>query len=156
VIVAIGRRATLLGLASAGLVGPAGATSGTMHVLKTATCSCCAVWIKHVRLAGFAVTAKDVSAAELTKFKLDGGIRPQLAACHTGQVAGYLIEGHVPAPDIQRLLRQRPDAIGLAVPGMPIGSPGMESGSTVEAYDVLLVKFDGSTEVFARYAARTG
>lgn len=88
---------------------------------------------------------------QLMKMKLDAGIPAGLTACHTAKVDGYLIEGHVPEQDISRLLAARPEGLGLIVAGMPIGSPGMESGDKREAYDVLLLKKDGSTEVFSRY-----
>ena len=87
----------------------------------------------------------------LAALKRQAGISDKLASCHTAKIDGYVIEGHVPAPDIKRLVAERPDAIGLTVPGMPIGSPGMEQGAEIEPYDVLLVKKDGTTEVFARH-----
>lgn len=90
----------------------------------------------------------------LMKFKLDHGISAKHASCHTGRIGGYTIEGHVPVREINRLLKERPDAVGLSVPGMPIGSPGMEVGTEREAYTVLLIKRDGSSEVFATYAAK--
>ena len=123
----------------------------TMSVLKTSGCVCCVGWVKRMKEAGFVVEARNVSMGELMKYKLDRGLKPELASCHTGTIAGYLIEGHVPAREITRLLADRPGAIGLAVPGMPLGSPGMESGSELEPYEVLLVRKDSSTEVFARY-----
>ena len=88
------------------------------------------------------------------RFKVDNGIDAKLASCHTAKVGGYTIEGHVPAQEIRRLLRERPDAIGLSVPGMPLGSPGMDSGDDRESFDVLLVRRDGSTEVFASYPGK--
>ncbi|MBC8013706.1 MAG: CopG family transcriptional regulator [Methyloceanibacter sp.] len=87
----------------------------------------------------------------LDRIKRQSGIGEELAACHTAKIGGYVIEGHVPAPDIKRLIAERPDALGLSVPGMPIGSPGMEQGAETEPYDVLLIKKDGTTEVFARH-----
>lgn len=89
----------------------------------------------------------------LGRYKLDNGIPHEMASCHTGRIAGYMIEGHVPPADIRRLLRERPDAIGLAVPGMPFGSPGMGSEAEREGYEVLLIRSDGSTEVFSSYGA---
>lgn len=90
----------------------------------------------------------------MLRFKARHGITSELASCHTARVDGYTIEGHVPARELSRLLHERPDAVGLAVPDMPIGSPGMERGDRVEPYDVLLIKGDGSTEVYASYAAQ--
>ena len=89
------------------------------------------------------------------KMKLDAGIPTALTACHTARVEGYLIEGHVPAREVDRLLDERPDALGLVVAGMPVGSPGMESGNKRDPYEVLLLKKDGRSEVFARYDAQT-
>ena len=126
----------------------------TMSVLKTSGCGCCRKWIKRMQAVGFIVNARDVSAADLTKAKLDLGLRSELASCHTAQLGGYVIEGHVPAREIQRLIKEKPQAIGVAVPGMPTGSPGMEFGSSVHAYDVLLVRPDGRTEIFAHYPGK--
>jgi len=89
----------------------------------------------------------------LMRYKSDNGIPQEMVSCHTGQVEGYMIEGHVPAADIRRLLAERPSAVGLAVPGMPYGSPGMGPESEREAYDVFLILHDGSTEVYTRYEA---
>jgi hypothetical protein len=121
--------------------------SAPVHVHKAAGCGCCNLWIDHLRANGFAVTADDRGNAAV---RAKVGIPSKLGSCHTAIVAGYAIEGHVPAADIKRLLAERPKAIGLAVPGMPIGSPGMEMGDRRDAYDVLLVRHDGSTAVFAK------
>lgn len=122
-----------------------------IQVLKTASCGCCGGWIKHLRSSGYQVTARDVPLTVLNQEKLAAGIQPDLASCHTARIGGYIIEGHVPAREIARLLHERPAALGLALPGMPLGSPGMDS-ETTEPYEVLLVRRDGSTEVFARYS----
>ncbi|RTL68693.1 MAG: DUF411 domain-containing protein [Hyphomicrobiales bacterium] len=127
--------------------------SSRLDVFTTSGCSCCFAWIKRMRAAGFTLTVKDVAMGELIRIKLVTGIPATLVACHTAKLGDYVIEGHVPVREIHRLLDERPDAIGLAVPGMPIGSPGMESGNKVEAYTVLLVKKDGSTEIYASYPA---
>ena len=108
---------------------------------------CCSRWIAHLEANGFKVNAHDL--ADLTQVKLEHGIRRELTACHTALVDGYVIEGHVPAEDIQRLLQERPDVVGLAVPGMPMGSPGME-GPTSEPYNVLTFDRNGNTTVFAK------
>lgn len=89
----------------------------------------------------------------LVRFKLDNGVPQRMVSCHTAQVDGYIIEGHVPAADIRRLLEERPDAVGLAVPKMPLGSPGMDFGSRREPYDVMLIGKDGSLEVYNSYPA---
>ena len=141
-------------IASTLLMGPVAAEPLTVDVRKTATCGCCKAWVDHLKGAGYKVKAKNVIMSQLMSFKAKHGIRPKHASCHTGRVAGYTIEGHVPAREIARLLKERPDAIGLSVPGMPIGSPGMEVGTQRDAYDVLLIKKDGTTEVFASYTAK--
>lgn len=113
----------------------------SMTVYKSETCGCCDDWIDHVRDAGIQVEAVDL--IHLNSKKQELGMPPQLASCHTAVIDGYLIEGHVPVSDIQRLLRERPAITGLAVPGMPHGSPGMETGR-VDAYQVL--SFDVKTQ----------
>lgn len=122
-----------------------------IQVLKTASCGCCGGWVRHLQSSGYQVTMRDVPLAVLNQQKLAAGIPPELASCHTARIAGYVVEGHVPAREIARLLQERPAALGLALPGMPLGSPGMEA-ETTEPYEVLLLRRDGSTEVFARYS----
>jgi hypothetical protein len=118
---------------------------------KNPACSCCGGWMEHMRNAGFdrlqSHAVMDISA---TRRAL--GMPEAYASCHTAKIGQYLLEGHVPAEDIKRLLREHPDAIGLAVPGMPMGSPGMEGGKT-ETYDTLLILKDGSARVFQRHPA---
>lgn len=135
-------------------IGPATADPRTIDVKKTATCGCCQAWVNHLKSAGFNVKTSNMAMGQLMRFKIRNGITEKHASCHTARLAGYTIEGHVPAREIRRLLEQRPDAVGLSVPGMPIGSPGMEVGNQREAYSVLLLKKDGTTEVFARYDAK--
>jgi hypothetical protein len=125
----------------------------TIEVFKTATCGCCHDWIAHLKDAGFAVTAQDLEYDALADLKQTAGVPEGLVSCHTGRIAGYVIEGHVPATDIRRLLVERPAAIGLSVPGMPFGSPGMGPEDQREAYDVILIGRDGATNVFASYPA---
>ena len=120
-------------------------------VRKTNGCGCCLAWMEHLEENGFAPTGQDMFAGLLVRFKLDNGVPQRMVSCHTALVDGYVIEGHVPASDIRRLLAERPDAVGLAVPEMPLGSPGMDQGRWREAYDVFLIRNDGSTEVFASY-----
>lgn len=120
----------------------------TVH--KSASCGCCKVWAQHLRNAGFAVAVQNTDSMSPVKERL--GVPARLASCHTAEVNGYFVEGHVPAEDIRRLLRDRPDAKGLAVPGMPAGSPGMEVPSGhVDSFDVLLVGRDGDASVFSRH-----
>ncbi|RID90199.1 DUF411 domain-containing protein [Gemmobacter lutimaris] len=125
----------------------------TIEVFKTATCGCCHDWIAHLQDAGFAVAAQDLEYVALAELKQTAGVPDALVSCHTGRIAGYVIEGHVPAADIRRLLVERPDAIGLSVPGMPFGSPGMGPEDQREAYDVILIGRDGAANVFASYPA---
>jgi hypothetical protein len=122
-----------------------------VEVWKSATCSCCGAWVKHLEANGFAVTVNATDPSMLAKIKRQAGIGDKLASCHTAKIAGYVTEGHVPAPDIKRLVAEHPDAVGLTVPGMPVGSPGMEQGGEFEPYDVLLLKRDGTTAVFAHH-----
>lgn len=117
-------------------------------VYKSPTCGCCSAWVEHLRASGFPVEAVDVPSTDAVHEAY--GIPPALRSCHTGVVEGYVVEGHVPAEDVKRLLAERPEAGGLAVPGMPVGSPGMEQGDVREPYEVLLVD-DGRTSVFARH-----
>lgn len=121
----------------------------TMKVSKTPSCTCCTAWIEHLRANGFSVTVADTS--DIRGVKARAGVPDALSSCHTGEIAGYVIEGHVPAHAIQRLLTEKPNAIGLAVPGMPMGAPGMEGGAPV-AYDVILFAHDHQ-QVFGRYTA---
>lgn len=100
---------------------------------------------------GFAVEARNAGQRALWELKKRWGITHELSACHTAFVGGYVVEGHVPASDVRRLLAERPDALGLAVPGMPIGSPGMERGNRRDAFDTLLIKRGGETEVFSSH-----
>ena len=122
-------------------------------VAKGTGCECCSAWVEHLRAAGFTVTEEELYGMLLINYKLDNGIPQRMTSCHTGKIEGYMIEGHVPAADIRRLLQDRPDAIGLAVPGMPYGSPGMGDESARDAYDVFLIARDGTTTVFTSYPA---
>ena len=134
---------------------PAGAATPAtdaplLAVHKSPTCGCCIVWMAHLRDAGLRTEAHDTDA--LAAFKREAGVPDDLQSCHTAIVEGYFIEGHVPAADIQRLLAERPDARGLAVPGMPLGSPGMEVPSgQVMPYTVFLVGRDGRRTEWSRY-----
>ena len=119
-----------------------------VEVWKSPTCGCCGAWIEHMQAAGFEVRVHDVGNAAA---RARAGLPGRLGSCHTAMVDGYVVEGHVPADDVRRLLAERPKALGLAVPGMPIGSPGMEQGSRRDPYEVLLVSADGSTSVWRAY-----
>ena len=151
------RRKLLIGTAALVAASPlralAQGAGPAIHVMKDPNCGCCSAWIEILENDGFAVTIEPSAGAVLMRYKLNSGIPQEMASCHTGRVDGYMIEGHVPIADIRRLLDERPDAVGLAVPGMPDGSPGMGPESEREAYDVFLMRRDGSTEVFTSYAA---
>lgn len=141
----------LTGVALAASAGLASAESIAIDVAKTATCGCCSAWIEHLEDNGFAVSATDVSHEQLNGIKAELDIQPQHASCHTAMVDGYFIEGHVHADEIKDLLAERPDGRGLTVPGMPIGSPGMEVGDQQDAYATYLVRSDNSAEVFEQH-----
>ncbi|CUH60843.1 DUF411 domain-containing protein [Thalassobacter stenotrophicus] len=134
-----------------GLATQAIAEATPIDVKKTNGCGCCLAWMEHLEENGFAPTGEDMFAGLLVRFKLDNGVPQRMESCHTGLIEGYVIEGHVPADDIRRLLSERPDAVGLAVQGMPLGSPGMDQSRWREAYDVFLIHNDGSTEIFSSY-----
>ena len=122
----------------------------SLAVYKTPTCACCDGWIAHMRQAGFVATVTLLD--DLRPLRLSSGLPDALASCHTGLIGGYLIEGHVPAADVVRLLAERPAAVGLAVPAMPLGSPGMETpGGRRDPFDTLLVLRSGGARVFARH-----
>ncbi|PJN96645.1 metal-binding protein [Amaricoccus sp. HAR-UPW-R2A-40] len=151
------RRTLLIGGAALVAASPlralAQGAGPAIHVMKDPNCGCCSAWIEILENDGFSVTTEASAGTLLMRYKLDNGIPQEMASCHTGRIEGYMIEGHVPAADIWRLLEERPDAVGLAVPGMPYGSPGMGPESEREAFDVFLIRGDGSTEVFTSYAS---
>lgn len=146
------KRAWIVALLLVGLsacANPAQPGSSVITVYKSPTCQCCNKWAQHLKDNGFAV--KEHNESDMDAIKSRFGVSRQLAACHTAVVEGYVVEGHVPAEDIKRLLSEKPAAKGLAVPGMPIGSPGMEMGDRRDAYVTLLVQADGRTTVFTRH-----
>ena len=121
-----------------------------VEVYKDPSCGCCSKWIDHLRSHGF--TAKVIDTDKIDEIKTSRGVPQKARSCHTAIVGGYVVEGHVPAADIQRLLKERPAVVGIAVPGMPIGSPGMEvPGTKAQAFDVIAFSKDGSTRVFASH-----
>lgn len=126
------------------------ALAGAAEVFKTAGCGCCEGWIAHAKEHGLEPVVRDVDMGEMARVKAEAGISPDLASCHTTLIGGYVVEGHVPAEDIARLLAELPDAMGLAAPGMPAGSPGME-GAGAEPYAVLILLKDGGATVFATH-----
>lgn len=148
------RRVLMLGLAAMGsaYVLPAWAAAGPLvQVWKDPHCGCCKDWIAHLEKNGFRSQTFDTGN---TAVRARLGMPHQLGSCHTALVDGYVIEGHVPASDIQRLLKERPKALGLTVPRMPVGAPGMdgpEYGGRKDPYDVLLVARDGTSTIFQSY-----
>src|SRR6185369_2904554 len=123
--------------------------SGTLvSVFKTPTCSCCAKWIEHLKTNGYTVKVKEVDTT--APYRKQYRVPQGMESCHTAIVNGYTIEGHVPAADIKRLLKERPKLVGLAVPGMPMGSPGME-GARSDAYSVFGFDESGKTSVYTQY-----
>jgi hypothetical protein len=128
------------------------AATQQITVYKTPTCGCCGVWVNHLKEAGFQVVVKEVPST--AEYQTRYGVPEKLRSCHTATVEEYFIEGHVPASEIQRLLKERPKAKGLTVPGMPIGSPGMEVGDRRDKYSVILLQADGKASVYREYPAR--
>ncbi|HZW16521.1 MAG TPA: DUF411 domain-containing protein [Brevundimonas sp.] len=149
----ISRRLLIASGAALGLGGAAraqGRGSRALAVYKSPTCACCEGWIAHMRQAGFTVAVHVTS--DVRSFRLGRGMPDALGSCHTGVIDGYLVEGHVPAADVMRLLAERPEALGLTTPGMPLGSPGMETpDGRKQPFDTLLVLRSGETRVFARH-----
>ena len=126
-----------------------------VHVYKSPTCGCCKDWIKHLEASGFKVKFTDVPDSRFYRARF--GMPAKFGSCHTAIVGGYVVEGHVPAADIKKLLREKPQALGIAVPGMPVGSPGMdgpEYKGEVDPYDVLLVQADGRWRVYTSYEGK--
>ncbi len=120
------------------------------EVWKTPSCGCCKAWVEHLQANGFTVVANDVGDTSAMRSQL--GMPAKLGSCHSARIGGYAIEGHVPAADIKRLLAEKLHAIGLSVPGMPIGSPGMEQGDLRDKFDVLLVLHGGETRIFQSHS----
>lgn len=151
------KRRTLLQAALAGLLLPVMAKALpklSVEVYKNPGCGCCKDWIAHLQQNGFFVLAHDVP--DTAPYRARFGVPKDLASCHTGVIEGYALEGHVPASEIQRLLAERPNARGLSVPGMPVGTPGMEvEGSRRDAFDVVLFADDGSRKIYRSYAAQS-
>ncbi len=145
-------RATALRSPPAVLIPASRGNGGLPNVVvhKSPSCGCCGAWVDHMRDAGFPVEVRNADNLEPVKSRL--GVPYGKGSCHTAEVEGYFVEGHVPAGDIKRMLAERPDALGLTVPGMPIGSPGMESpDGTVQPYTVELVSRDGATRAFTEH-----
>lgn len=143
------RRPLFLAIATAAAFVASAANAAQLTVHKSPYCGCCAKWIEHVEKHGF--TVKVVETENMAAVKKRLGVPDQLASCHTTEAGGYFIEGHVPAADIKRLLAQKPKAAGIAVPGMPAGSPGMEAGGQRQPYATMLVSKTGKPSVFVQH-----
>ncbi|MDF1779903.1 MAG: DUF411 domain-containing protein [Alcanivoracaceae bacterium] len=135
--------AVLLILSGAAMANP------EIEIFKSPSCGCCTKWADYLKDNGFDVKLKETE--NLNPIKMSARIPAGKGSCHTAFIDGYVIEGHVPAEDIKRLLEEKPDAQGLTVPGMPVGSPGMEMGARKDAYQVLIFQKDGTTEVFSEH-----
>ena len=145
-------RRTMIGVALAAIPAVAcsrPARAVEINVYKSPYCGCCGAWVDNLRVSGLQVVVHDLE--DVTPIARKAGVPDDARSCHTALVDGYFVEGHVPAPDIRKLLRERPKARGIAVPGMPIGSPGMEQGDRKDAYATLLIDQGGATQVFARH-----
>lgn len=121
-----------------------------LTVFRSPTCNCCGKWIEHMEAAGFQI--QDEITEDMSTIKQQYGVPDDLSSCHTALVNGYVVEGHVPAEDVQRLLAEQPNVVGIAAPGMPVGSPGMDSGDEVEPYTVFSFTEDGNREPFAEHS----
>ena len=146
----------LAGLGAAWLSSPLSAwavgNDSLITVWKNPNCGCCKEWVTHLKKNGFNVVTNDIKDTAPIRQKL--GLPAKFGSCHTAQLGAYVFEGHVPAQEIKRLMREKPKAVGLAVPGMPVGSPGMEVDNIQDAYDVLLVMADGSSRVYQSYPSK--
>jgi hypothetical protein len=143
------RRSLLASLAALALAPMSRAFAAAPVFYRSPGCGCCLVWTERMAEAGLPVTLED--SDDLAGVSARLGIPPGLEGCHVGEIGGYVVSGHVPPDDVKRLLAEKPEALGLVVPGMPIGSPGMEMNGQTERYDVLLLAKDGTTSVFATH-----
>lgn len=149
------RRTVLASMTAAAAAGMAGLPAfareplPVVQVFKSPSCGCCGAWVDHMKGAGFTVKVTEVDDTSVARRQY--GLPDKFGGCHTAVIAGYVVEGHVPPNDVKKMLLMKPVAIGLAVPGMPVGSPGMEVGSRKEPYQVLLVAKDGRERVFSNY-----
>lgn len=141
------RTAAWVAIAAAGTA--AHAFGEEIVVYKDPNCGCCGKWAEHMRSAGFSV--KQIATSNMDEVKREAGVPKALGSCHTAKVGGYVVEGHVPAADVRRLLSERPAIAGIAAPGMPLGSPGMEGPYPADKYNVVSFAADGRTEVFAAH-----
>jgi len=136
-------------LAAAFAFGPAAAAGEEVTMYKDPNCGCCGKWAEHMRASGFEV--KEVATSAMAGVKREAGVPQALGSCHTAKVGGYIVEGHVPAADVRRMLAERPAIVGLSAPGMPLGSPGMEGPYPAERYELIAFDGEGGQTVFARH-----
>ena len=120
-------------------------------VYRTPTCGCCKGWVEHIKQNGFQITDIVKPESEIKTIRQKYNLPSDLTSCHTSEIAGYLVEGHVPVADVKSLIAQKPDVAGISVPGMPIGTPGMEMGDRKQSFDVFTFEKDGQTKVFNSY-----
>lgn len=138
--------------AGGGVSSELAATDQDIKVYKTPWCGCCTDWVEYLEREGLSTEVVDVDQEQLNRIKQEVGLRQELASCHTAFIDGYVVEGHVPVEDIRALLEGRPEGVlGIAVPGMPVGSPGMEQGARRDPYHVVAFDQEGNTEVFSSY-----
>ena len=130
---------------------PAATPAQKVTVYKTSSCGCCRLWVDHLKTNGFDVQAMDVSSADVRAVSKAAGLPEDGTSCHTAKIGNYVVEGHVPASDLKRLMKEKPAIAGIATPGMPMGSPGMEQGGAKEAYDVLAFTKDGKMTVYSKH-----
>ena len=143
------RRCFLLGIMSLPFLSRAVLADGpNLMVFKLSECGCCDAWVSHMQQAGFKPKTENLNKPQLLSLKKSVGLTPELSSCHTAFVNNYILEGHVPSGDVLLLLSQKPKALGLTVPGMPVGSPGMEMGNHRDPFDTLLILHNGNSEVF--------
>ena len=143
--------AMLISLSQSLLAQPLQSPKPVLKVTKTETCGCCAIWVERAEMAGYQVEVQNVSNSALDKLKDRLGIPFQARSCHTAEAAGYYIEGHVPLADVDRLLTEKPEAAGIAVPGMPLGSPGMDFGPEKQAYNTYILTQDNRAAIYAKH-----
>ena len=142
--------ATVAALAlAAAFAAPAFSAGDEVVMYKDPNCGCCTKWAEHMRAAGFKV--KEIKSPQMSTVKREAGVPQAMASCHTAKVGGYVVEGHVPAADVKRLLAEKPKVVGIAAPGMPMGSPGMEGAYPADRYEVVSFAADGTTRVFANH-----
>jgi hypothetical protein len=145
-------RRTMIGLLAAAIPAAAcarPAKAGELNIYKSPYCGCCGAWVDHIKASDLRVVVHEME--DVTPMAKKLGVPDAMRSCHTAVIDGYFVEGHVPAPDISKLLRERPKARGIAVPGMPIGSPGMDQGGRRDAYATLIVDHRGASRVFVRH-----